>query len=115
MSWSLLAAAVFAWLAGLLGTLALRASRRQVPYLSPLGLRGSKVRASVATWDAGHAQAAPFLSAAAAISLLQAAALAWAGLATSVQGTPYPAILVGTGALLIGLLLILAHRIGNRV
>lgn len=114
MFWGLFAAAVFAWLAGMLGVIAIRAHRQQIPYDSPVGLRGSAVRRDEQTWNRAHLAATPFLGTAAAICLVQAAACAWAALSPDVQGGPYLAILVGTGIVLVSMLLVLAQKIGTR-
>ncbi len=114
MFWGLLAAGVFAWLAGMLLIVGLRAGRGQIPFDSPLGIRGPRVRQSESSWVAAHRAAAPFLLTGAAIALLQAGGCAWAALSTRLQGGPYLWILIGTGALLIAMLLVLAKSAGNR-
>ena len=114
MFWALLAAAVFAWFGGTLGVVGLRAGRDQVPYRSPIGLRGRDVTSGVGAWNVGHRAAAPFIVTAAAICLLQAAACIWAAFSEELSATPYLLILVITGAVLIALLLTLAHLVGNR-
>ncbi len=114
MFWALLIAAVFAWLGGMLGVVGLRARSDQVPYRSPLGLRGHDVRASVGAWDAGHRAAAPFILTAAVICLLQAAAATWTAFSPELSGGPYLPILAVTGAVLVTMLLFLANSVGNR-
>lgn len=103
-------AVVFALGAGVLGMVALRAGRDQVPFGSPLGLPGVAVRRSTQVWDAAHRKAVPYFWSAAVICLIQALAAAAMMVVPSLASPGYLAALVVTGLLLIGTLAYLASR-----
>lgn len=107
-------ATVFAVLAGFLGMLALRGWRGEIPFGGPIGLPGARVRASQGAWERAHRAAAPYLGAAAAISLLQMLACGMTLVVPDLLTAAYLAQLGGVGLLLMGLLLALAVRVGGR-
>ncbi|WP_350257802.1 hypothetical protein [Scrofimicrobium sp. R131] len=111
MFWGLLATALFAWFAGLFGVWAWRAKDGQIPFGSPVGLRGDAVRANEQKWDRAHRAAAPFVGTAAVICLLQAGGSAWSAL---IRDTTYLVLQLGTALVLIALLLVLAQRSATR-
>lgn len=109
-----LLAVLFALLAGFLGIVAQRGMRGEIPFGGPVGLPGPRVRASQGAWDRAHRAAAPYVGAAAAISLLQLLGCAMALAVPGLLSGGYLALLAGSGILLITLLLVLAARMGER-
>ena len=107
-------ALVFALLGGVLGVYALRAWRGDIDPNSALAFRGASPRRSEATWVAANRQAAPFLVTAAAITLIQAAALLFIALWPAYLSGGYVAALVVSGVLLAALLVKLAARTVRR-
>lgn len=107
---AVLVVAFFGFAAGIFFVLFVRSNAGQVPFGSPLGLPGRKVRESKQVWEASHKRAAPYYAAAGAISLIQTLAGAAALIVPSLMSGGYLLVLAATGLVLIVVLMVLAVR-----
>ncbi len=107
-------AVIYAALAGTIGVYAQRCARGQLPFQHRMGLPGSALRRGETGWRRGHAASATLLGTAAIICLIQAMTLALAVSSAGLLSLGYILTIAIVGAVLVGMLLILATRNANK-